>query len=168
MTNEKTKKTSARAGIFAVVGIVLTIINFVIYTILARTIFNSEELLWIDLMISTLITTFIAYFSHSRITWKEHRPTRLGVINFFAWNFLIAIVVSPLLTELFRLLTPVYEFAFNISSSIDLPFDYEFIESTGIFGFAAVITMILNFLFYDKLVFGDKKAKESKEPSKEE
>lgn len=154
MTTNNTQKTSARAGIFAVVGICLTIINFATYTILARTIFDNNELLWLVLMISNIITTFAAYFLHSRITWKERRPTKLGIINFFAWNFATAIIISPLLTKIFQLLTPFYQFIFNISSDIGFSFDYKFIESTAVFGLVAAITMILNFLFYDRLVFG--------------
>lgn len=147
-------KTAVRASKFTVIGILLTLINFVIYTIFARTAFaNRADLLWLDSIISYLIATFVAYFLHSRITWRERRLDRITIIKFFIWNIAMAVIISPFFTWLFGLITPVYQFAFSISSALHLPFDYSFVQSTGIFGFTAVITMILNYLCYDKFVF---------------
>ncbi|MDO4612093.1 MAG: GtrA family protein [Candidatus Saccharibacteria bacterium] len=157
MQEKKKTHSKTRPWVFTIVGVIITLFNFLIYTLLARTIFNNNELLWLDSMIAYILATFLAYLMHSRITWKERRPTKIGIINFFAWNLTTAIVISPVLTWLFGLITPFYEFAFNISSSIGLPFDYAFIESTGIFCLAALITMVLNYFFYDRLVFGGKK-----------
>lgn len=153
----KSPSTAVRAGKYTIIGIVLTIFNFVIYTILARTIFQNNELLWVDSIISYVLATFLAFFLHSNITWKERDPGKSGIIKFFAWNFLTALVISPFLTWLFGFITPVYKFAFDISNALHLPFDYNFIESTGIFGFTTVITMTLNYLFYDKLAFTNHK-----------
>ena len=150
-------QTAKRAGKFVVIGIVLTAFNFLVYTLLARIIFNNNELLWLDSMISYILATFLAYILHSKITWKERDPGKTGLIKFFAWSLVVAIIISPFLTWLFGLITPIYQFAFNISTSIGLPFDYTFIESTGIFCFTTVITLVLNYLFYDKLVFGNLK-----------
>ena len=63
--------------------------------------------------------------------------------------------MGPFLALCFGLFTPVYELAHNISSFFRLPFSYEFIESTGVFVFASIVAMLLNYIFYDKLVFGD-------------
>lgn len=163
LENKKNTKTAARAGKYTIIGIVLTVFNFLIYTLLARIIFNNNELLWLDTIISYTLATFLAYFLHSKITWKERNPGKTGIIKFFAWNLITAILISPFLTWIFGFITPIYKFAFNISSAIHLPFDYNFIESTGIFCFTTLITMILNYLFYDKLIFN-----KSKEPKKEE
>ena len=146
-------QTAKRAGKYVIIGIVLTAFNFLVYTLLARIIFNNNELLWLDSMISYILATFLAYILHSKITWKERDPGKTGIIKFFAWNLITALAISPFLTWLFSLITPVYEFAFNISTNLGLPFDYTFIESTGIFGFTTIITLTLNYLFYDKLVF---------------
>lgn len=154
----KEQKTAARVGKFTIIGIILTLANFLIYTFLARVIFNNNELLWLASIISYLLATFLGYLLHSKITWKERKIEKIGILNFFLWNFATALLISPALTWLFGLLTPLYELAFNISSAIHLPFDYEFIESTGIFCLTALITMILNYLFYDKLVFRTKSA----------
>jgi hypothetical protein len=49
-----------------------------------------------------------------------------------------------------------------------LPFDYDFVHSTGAFVLTSIVTMILNFLFYDKIVFGKKKEEEKEEKEEEE
>lgn len=158
--------TLKRAGKFTIIGIVLTLFNFCIYTFFARVIFNSNELLWLDSIIAYILATVLAYILHSRITWRERHPTKHGIIMFFLWNIITAIIISPLFTWFFGLFKPLYEFLFNLSSSISLPFDYNFIESTTIFCLTTCVTMILNYLFYDKLVFGQKGVKHEKSTPK--
>ena len=153
----KNKTTVIRIGKFAIIGIILALFNFLIYTFLARVIMNTNELLWLDSIIAYLLATVLAYILHSKITWKERYPGKSGIIKFFLWNCITAIIISPLFTWIFQKITPLYEFVFNISTSINLPFDYNFIESTGVFILTTCVTMILNYLFYDKLVFGKTK-----------
>lgn len=143
-----------RVGKFAIIGIILALFNYLIYTLIARLILNNNELLWIDSIISYALATILAYILHSKITWKERPVTKRGVAMFFLWNGITAILISPFFTWLFGFLTPFYQFIFNISESLHLPFDYAFIESTTIFCLTTCVTMILNFIFYDKLVFG--------------
>lgn len=147
-------KTSQHAGRYVLVGIGITIFNYGFYTILANLIINNNDLIWLSTLISTTVSTFVAYFLHSKITWKERPITKTAIYKFFIWNLLAAFAINPLLTQLFSLITPLYEFAFNVSQTINLPFTYEFIQSTGAFILTAIITMILNFLFYDRFVFG--------------
>ena len=151
-----TNPTAKRTGKFIIIGTILALFNFAIYTFLARVIFNSNELLWLDSIISYILATVLAYFLHSRITWKERHPTKKGVAMFFLWNLITAILISPFFTWLFGNIKPLYEFLFNISNSLHLPFDYNFIESTSIFCLTTCVTMVLNFIFYDRLVFGSK------------
>lgn len=153
------KQTAKRAGKYLIIGVVLTVFNFLVYTFLARVIINNNELLWLDSIMSYLVATVLAYILHSKITWKERNPGKTGIIKFFAWNFITALAISPFLTWLFSLITPLYEFIYNIFSAIHLPFDYDFVESTSVFGLTTIITMTLNYLFYDKLVFGTKEDK---------
>lgn len=168
MSNTLAKRT----GKFIIIGTILALFNFCIYTFLARVIFNSNELLWLDSIISYTLATILAYILHSRITWRERRPTRHGVLMFFVWNLITAFAISPFFTWFFGLIKPFYEFLFNISTALNLPFDYDFIESTTIFCLTTGVTMILNFLFYDKLVFGQEGKEhgnikpEPKEPKK--
>lgn len=162
----KTTKTAVRASKYTVVGIILTVFNFIIYTILARTIFhNDNNLLWLVSLISCTIIAFLAYLLHSKITWRERNPGKTGMIKFITWNILIAMAISPFLTWLFGLIAPLYQFAFNITSAIHLPFDYDFVESTGVFCLTTLCTMILNYLFYDRIVFSSRlKTKDNNAP----
>ncbi len=150
-------KTSRRATRYLFVGISLTVFNYVLYTILANLIINNNDYLWLSTFISTVFTTILAYILHSKITWKERRVTKHSIIRFFIWNAILAIAIGPWLTQLFSFITPLYDLAFNISTTLNLPFTYEFIQSTGAFVLTSIVTMILNYLFYDRFVFGKTK-----------
>lgn len=160
----KDVKTSKRAGRYILVGIAITIFNFGFYSILANLIINNNDFLWLSTFISTAAATIVAYILHSKITWKERPVTKAAVIRFFIWNAILAVAIGPWITQLFSLITPIYDLAFNICEAIHLPFTYEFIQSTGAFIFTSIVVMILNYLFYDKFVF--KKNKLTKETSK--
>ena len=152
-TKKSEPSTTVRAGKYTFVGIILTIFNFGLYTIIAR-LMGNNDFLWLDTLISTAATTILAYILHSRITWKERDPGKSGIYKFFIWNAICAVFIGPFFTWIFTLITPLYDFAFNISQAIHLPFDYNFIQSTGVFILTAAVAMILNYLFYDKFVFG--------------
>lgn len=154
-------KTTVRVGKFAIIGIVLSVFNFLIYTLLARLFFKDNSWLWLDSAISYALSAILAYILHSKITWKERPVTKRGIAMFFLWNGITAFAISPFFTWLFGLIKPLYEFAFSISSAIHLPFDYAFVESTGVFILTAAVTMALNYIFYDKLVFGGKNSAKS-------
>lgn len=156
-TDIKDVKTSKHAARYLIVGICVTIFNYVLFAILSNLIIQNNDLLWLSSLIATVITTIVAYIAHSKITWKERIVTKHSIMRFFIWNALLAIVISPALTQLFSLITSLYEFAFNITSAINLPFTYEFVLTTGSFALTSIVIMILNFLFYDKFVFGKKK-----------
>ncbi|MBR6965250.1 hypothetical protein IKH83_02990 [Candidatus Saccharibacteria bacterium] len=154
-------KTTARVGRFAVIGTILALFNFTLYTTLARLVFKDNSLLWVDSIISCTTTTILAFILHSKITWKERPVSKHGIAMFFVWNGITSFLISPLLTWSFGFATFLYEFAFSIASAIHLPFDYAFVESTGVFVLTAAVTMVLNYLFYDRLVFGDRDQKKS-------
>ena len=149
-------KTSQHIVRYTIIGIFLTLFNFVLYSILANLIFKNDSLLWLASLIGTLASTILAYILHSRITWKERPISKTAIYKFFIWNLALAFIFYPILTQLFSLLTPLYEFAYNILQNMHLPISYELTLSTGAFVLASTITMILNFLFYDKFVFGKK------------
>lgn len=152
-----TKITTARVSKFAVIGVILALFNFVIYTFLARVAFNNNELLWVDSIISYLLATILAFILHSKITWRERVVAKHNKVMFFVWNGVTAVVISPLFTWLFAQIKPFYGFLFGISSALHLPFDYNFVESTTIFILVNIVTMVLNYLFYDRLVFQEKR-----------
>ena len=153
---KKDIKTSQRISVFVVIGIILTISNFVIYSILANLIFKNDSLLWLSSLIGTLASTILGYILHSKITWKERHITKASIYKFFIWNLALAFIFYPVLTQLFSLITPLYEFAYNLFQNMHIPFSYEFVLSTGAFILASTITMIINYLFYDNFVFGEK------------
>ena len=160
----KDVKTTKRAGRYILVGVAIAIFNFIFYSILANLIINNNDYLWLSTLISTIATTLVAYILHSRITWKERPVTKAAIYRFFIWNAILAVAVGPWITQLFSLLTPLYDLAYNISQALHLPFTYEFVQSTGAFALTSIVVMILNYLFYDKFVF--QKSKSIKEVDK--
>ena len=157
LTQPKEIKTSHHATRYLIVGICITVFNYSLYTFLANIIINDNNYLWLSMFIATAITTIVAYILHSKITWKERNVTKSSIYKFFIWNALLTFAINPGLTQLFSLITPLYNFSYNITQSLNLPFSYELIQSTGAFILTAIITMILNFLFYDRFVFGKTK-----------
>lgn len=150
-------KTSEHALRYFFVGLAITLFNYALFTVLSNIINNNNELLWLSTLVSTFITTLVAYLLHSKITWKERPITKTAKYKFFVWNLIGAFVVGPLLTQLFSLFTPIYEFIYQIVEALHLPFSYEFTFTTSVFVFTSTIYMIINFLLYDKFVFGKSK-----------
>ena len=155
-------KTSRHASRYLIVGVGISIFNYALYSILANVIINNNDLIWLSSLISTAVTIIVAYIAHSKITWKERNVTKHSIIRFLIWNIILAIAIGPWLTQLFSLFTPLYEFAYHIFEALHIPFSYEFTLTTGAFVLTAIVTMILNFLFYDKFVFGKTNKKEPK------
>ena len=158
---KKETTTPVRVGKFFIIGSSLAIFNYLLYIFLALVIIKNSGLLWLSSLISTSVTTILAYILHSRITWQERTPNKTGIINFFIWNALLALIICPGLTWLFGLITPLYDFAFNVCQAIHLPFEYSFVESTSIFILVNIVVMVLNYFFYDRLVFGKGKHEKS-------
>ena len=150
-------KTGKHASRYLFIGIALAIFNYGLYALIANLIINNNDLLWLSSFIASAFTTILAYILHSKITWKERNPGKTGIYKFLIWNLLLTIAINPGFTQLFSLFTPLYELAFNLFQTIHIPFSYEFVQSTGAFVLTAIVTMILNFLFYDRFVFGKKK-----------
>ena len=153
-SSTKTVKTSRRATRYVFVGIGITIFNYILFAVLSNLIIKNNELLWLSNLIATAITTIVAYIAHSKITWRERQVNKSAIYRFFIWNIILTVAIAPAFTQLFSLLAPLYELAYNICTSIHLPFSYEFILTTGSFAFTSLVIMVLNFLFYDRFVFG--------------
>ena len=142
---------------FVIVGLILTITQYLFYLFFALVIFNNNDILWLSSGISYIIATILAFILHSRITWKERPPKKGGILMFFVWNLITAILIAPFLTWFFKLATPTYNFIYSITFKMGLDLTYEFVESTTVFILVILITLTLNYIFYDKLVFGDEK-----------
>ena len=154
-------KTSKHATRYLFVGITLAVFNYCSYAILSNLIIKNNSLIWLSSFIASFITTILAYILHSKITWKERPLSKTALYKFFIWNILLTVAINPGLTQLFSLLTPLYEFTFHIFETLHIPFSYEFTLTTGAFVLTAIITTIMNFFLYDKFVFG--KTKQNKE-----
>ena len=159
---QKDVKTSKHAIRYLIVGICITLFNYAFFAILSNLIIQNNDLIWLSNFIATAVTTIVAYFAHSKITWKEREVTKHSIIRFFIWNAMLTVAIAPGFTQLFSLFAPLYEFVYNITSAIHLPFSYEFVLTTGAFVLNSIVIMILNFLFYNKFVFGKKKVAHEK------
>lgn len=147
---------------FVGVGITVTLIDFLVYNFsLSVLLGGNNDLIWLASIISGVAGTISAYILHSNITWKGRDPGKYGIIKFFAWNVLLVVAIRPALTFIFGVMDGLYEFAFMIASGINLPFTFEFVESTGVYVLMTAVIMILNFLFYDRVVFGSVNKKDN-------
>ena len=138
---------------YAGVGISVTIVDYVIYTVLVKTLLTGD-VLWVASAISGLAAAVVAYVLHKNITWKNRDPGKTGVIKFFAWNALTMLVIRPALVWELGRMSRFYQFLFETAQSLRLPVDYRLVESTTIYLIAVLVVVILNFLVYDRVVFG--------------
>ncbi|MBR3204323.1 GtrA family protein [Candidatus Saccharibacteria bacterium] len=158
-------KVKQRAGKYFVFGVLNTLIGYGIYEVLALTVFSGERLLPFATLVSGAVSILTGYLLHSKFTWKERKVGKKEVGKFFVWNVVMSTAIRPLLTAFFELsiFDPLYKLAYNICQFIHIPFSYEFVRSTGIFVLMTAVVMVINFLVYDKFVFGSKQAKEELE-----
>ncbi|MBR3320119.1 GtrA family protein [Candidatus Saccharibacteria bacterium] len=167
MTERKTEKKKT-AGKYLIFGILNTLIKYGIYEALVLLFFSGEQL-WISSLISGVIALFVGYYLHSRFTWKDRKVGKKQLMRFFIWNVILNLAIAPLLTKFFGLFGFLYQFAQSIFQGIGINLDYDFVESTGVFVLVMVVEMVINFLVYDKFVFGETKHDEKKdEESKED
>lgn len=165
---KKDHRKAKQAGKYFVFGVLNTVINYGMYEALALLVFKEEGQLWIATFISGAISIFVGYFLHSKFTWKDREVGKKQLGKFFIWNVVMNVGVRPLLTLFFGLFGFLYQFAFNICQGIGLPFSYEFVETTGNYVLMTAVVMVINFLVYDKFVFGDKKVKKVSEKTDSE
>lgn len=143
---------------FAGVGVSLTLLDYVVFEIIAVWIFGGNTgLTWLATIISGLIATLVGYALHNKITWKERDPGKYGIIKFIVSNAVIVLAIRPVLAQLWQLATPIYVFISGIVAALNLPFGYSFIESTTTFVLMTLSIMVFKFLIYEKLVFGEEK-----------
>ena len=138
--SEKTKQK----GRYFVFGVLNTVINFAMYEALALTLFKDDKL-WIATLISGAISIFVGYYLHSRFTWKDRKVGKKQLGKFFIWNVVMNIAVRPLLTMFFGLFGFLYKIAFDICQGI------------GNYVLMTAVVMVINFLVYDRFVFGESK-----------
>ena len=156
-------KTSKHATRYLIIGTFLALFNYGLYTVLSNFIINNNDLIWLSSFIATAVTTVLAYILHSRITWKERPISKTAIYKFFIWNIMLTVAICPILTQLFSYITPLYDFAYNITSALHIPFTYEFVLTTGAFVLTTIITTLMNYFLYDRFVFGKSKSPKTQE-----
>lgn len=156
--NDSPKSSSKRPLIFLGVGMVNTVLDFAFYTLLTQTVFKDS--LGAAGAVSGTIALFIAFLTHSFITWRGAEVTRKALLRFFLITGFGMWVLRPLLLNLFIKLDWLYMFAHGLSQTLHLPFTYDFVAKTGAFGFMVIIVLMYNYLTYDKFVFKKSHGKE--------
>ena len=137
-------------------GVAATLVDYGIYEILVMLIFKSTDTVGIAASIAGIIGVLVAYTLHKNITWRDRDPGQYGVIKFVAWNIAIMVGFRPLLAIALTWLTGLYELGFGVCQWIGLPFTYDFVMSTGVYVLMTAVTAVLNFIFYERVVFGKK------------
>lgn len=151
-------------GKFFGLGIIAVLIEFIVFSIIARIL--SNDFLWAATIVGGITETITAYLLNTKFVWKKRGKKE--ATNFFLYHILKTFTLKEFFTWVFGLITPVYEFAYGISSFLHLPFDYDFVESTGIFGFTAATTMVITYFVCDRLIFAEKADKSRAEEDKRE
>jgi Predicted membrane protein len=136
---------------FVIVGVINTLIDFAVYTLASATFFSHN--LTFATILSGTVATVTAYILHKNITWKDKVTSKSTVIEFIIVNAIGTLLIRPLVMALLTRLTPVYQFAFSISSGLKLPFDYSFVENTSIFVLLTAVILTVNYIAYSKIVF---------------
>lgn len=145
---------------FVAVGLFTTTVDYIIYELcLVFLLGGNAELASFASMMSGTISTFVAFFMHKNVTWKAKQVRRANILRFFGWNAILVLLVRPNLIEMLGCLDFIYQLAFNICQFIHLNFSWDFVKSTGIYAIMTVIIMVVNFMVYDKFVFGEHKKK---------
>lgn len=168
--SERKKRKFGRYFIF---GVLNTAINYGMYEVLALTIFSGDQQLKYATLVSGVVSVFVGYFLHSKFTWKEQGFKTDQAVKFVACNGVMALGIKPLLTLGLegKWLDPLYDFAHNILQMIPIGLaksimTYDFVKSTGVYVLMTAVVMILNFLVYDRFVFGKKTAKKNHKESR--
>ena len=161
---KKSKKdadvSASRILKFAGVGFLAAIIDYAVYEVCVLAIFSELSFKQpLSIVVAGAVSTIAAFFLHSNITWKERDPGKLGIFKFFLWNIPIIEILRPQLTVLFdlELFHHFYQFVYMLVGWIPLFSSYDFVSSTTSYVLITIITMTLNFIFYEKFVFGSKK-----------
>lgn len=140
------------------IGVITTLIEYIIFTIVARILGN--DFLWLATLLGGIVGIIAGFILNTKFVWADKKAGKQEMVEVFGYGMLKTFLLKEGFTFLFKLITPVYQFAYTISSAIKLPFDYDFVESTGVFCFTALATMMITYLVYNKLIFTKKKDEE--------
>lgn len=162
---QDSKKEIAQVGRFGLVGILNTVVDFVVLNLLLRLVI-SRDTVYLDLfnnpirgviiagIISGTIAMINSYIFNQRFTFKAKNVSSNRVVLFFVITAFGLYVIRPLVLKFFTeiWLWPA-DFAYLIGGWIGLPFDLAFYLDNVALAAAIVIVMAYNYLMYKKFVF---------------
>ncbi|MCL2038675.1 GtrA family protein [Candidatus Saccharibacteria bacterium] len=142
-------KTGKRVGIFALVGIVNTLFDYILFMIFASFLSNV-----VASLISATFAIVLAFFLHKKFTWGDRQTSRASMIQFLVFTAAVMWGIRPFLiwgltAASTGFMLPLYEFAHFILRFLS----YDFVVRTGIFAFATLATLTINYLLYNKIIF---------------
>lgn len=152
-------KTGKRIGIFAIVGVLNTIFDYVLFMIFAGFLSNV-----LASMASATFAMVVSFFLHKRFTWGDRKTSRSSMIQFIAVTALVMwgirpVVIWGLTAASTGFMEPLYGFAHFILGFLS----YDFVVKTGIFAIATLVTLTVNYIVYNKIIFRNEKEAVSSE-----
>ncbi len=147
--------------IFLGIGVLNTLLDFAFYTLLTHLFFSDKSTIWIAGIISGTVALFVAFATHSMITWRHRKTGVSTMVRFFIATGFGMWIIRPILLSLFIRLDVVYEWAYSLIQRPHIPWSYTFVANTGAFGLMAVIILMYNFITYDRFVFVSKQSPSS-------
>lgn len=145
--------------IFLGVGILNTAIDFIGYSILMYVLPSSNIKLTLVGILSGTIALCVAFFTHSRITWRGIESRKGVFLRFLLFTGFGMWVIRPLLLNLFSHFTVLSDLLYKLAHPIfGNVLTYTFMSNSVNFILMTAVLLIYNFLTYDNFVF--KKDKE--------
>ena len=146
-------KTGKRVGVFALVGVANTLFDYILFMIFAQ-FFNNV----VASVISAAFAMVVAFFLHKKFTWGDRATSRSSMIQFLAFTAAVMWGLRPLLIwGLTAASTGFMEPLYGLAHFILRFLPYNFVVQTGIFAIATLVTLTVNYLLYNKVVFNHEK-----------
>ena len=142
-------KTHKRVGIFALVGVANTLFDYVLFMIFASFLNNV-----LASVISATFAMILAFFLHSKFTWGDRKTSRSSMVQFLVVTAIVMWGIRPfiiwgLTAASSGFMEPLYGFAHFVLRFLS----YDFVVRTGIFAIATLVTLTINYIIYNKVIF---------------
>ncbi len=155
---KKSKKTSEvqQIGRFGLVGVLNTVIDLVIYNILAGFFGVGVVLAGI---ISGTVAMINSFIFNQRFTFRAQHTSNRRIVYFFVLTIFGLYVIRPIITHFLTVtwLAPA-NLAYKITHGIHLPLSEAFVIRNLALGVAILVVLAYNYVTYKKLVFVDEKS----------
>lgn len=171
--NKRTEVEVKQVGRFGLVGILNTLVDFVILNILVVTILPKGSVLFTvtlfgisiaitGIIIAGLISGTIAminsYIFNMRFTFRKRHIDTRHTVYFFVITIGGLYIIRPIILKIF---TDVWvwpsQFAYYITSGLHLPLSRDFDERNLALMAAVTVVLVYNYLMYKYFVFSDEK-----------